>query len=144
MISVDTNVLLRRILNDDEEQAAKARKLFEGTKLILVTDVVLTETVWVLAGKRYGATKKDIQVLIVSLLEETNTIFEDQQVIWSALNDFAMTKNIKTANGNKAADFADTLIVNKAKRVARDKHQTYEGTYTFDLAALQIDGTKLP
>ena len=55
-----------------------------------------------------------------------------------------MAKNIKTVNGNKTADFADALIVNKAKRVARDKHQNDEGTYTFDLAALQIDGTKLP
>lgn len=144
MISVDTHVLLRRMLNDDEEQAEKARKLFEGKRPVLITDVVLTETIWTLKGKRYGATKEDIQAIVMSLLEETNTVFEDQQAIWSALNDFAVAKNIKTANGNKTADFADALIVNKAKRVARDKHQTYEGTYTFDLAALQIDGTKLP
>ena len=28
--AVDTNVLLRRILNDDEQQSAKARKVFES------------------------------------------------------------------------------------------------------------------
>ena len=144
MISVDTNVLLRRILNDDEEQAAKARKLFDGTKPILITDVVLAETVWTLTGKRYGATKKDIQALIMSLLEETNTIFEDQQVIWSALNDFVAALPVKTANGIKAADFADALIANKSKVIAEDLKQAYEGTYTFDQAALQIGGTKTP
>ena len=36
------------------------------------------------------------------------------------------------------------LIVNKAKTVARDKNQAYEGTYTFDRAALQVEGTKTP
>ena len=144
MIAIDTNVLLRRMLNDDEEQAAKARKLFEGKKPVLITDVVLTETIWTLKGKRYGATNEDVQAVVMSLLEETNTVFENQQAIWSALNDFVAAKAIKTANGVKSADFADALIVNKAKMIARDKNQTYEGTYTFDLAALQIDGTKLP
>jgi hypothetical protein len=36
------------------------------------------------------------------------------------------------------------LIVNKAKMVARDKNQTYEGAYTFDRTTLQIEGTKTP
>jgi predicted nucleic-acid-binding protein len=144
VIAVDTNVLLRRLLNDDQAQAAKAKKLFESGRPVLITDVVLTETIWTLKGKRYGATKEDIQAVVMSLLEEPHTIFEHQQAIWSALNDFVAAKNVKTANGVKAADFSDALIVNKAKIIARDKHQTYAGTYTFDLAALQIDGTKLP
>ena len=144
MIAVDTNVLLRRILNDDEEQAAKARKLFEGARPVLITDVVLVETIWTLTGKRYGATKEDIQAVVMSFLEETNTVFENKQAIWSALNDFVAAEPIKTANGIKTADLADALIVNKAKMVAHDKNQAYEGTYTFDRAALQIDGTKTP
>ena len=144
MIAVDTNVLLRRILNDDVEQAAKARKLFEGARPVLITDVVLAETIWTLTGKRYSATKEDIQALVMSLLGETNTVFENQQAIWSALNDFVAAQPVKTANGSKTADLADALIVNKAKMVARDRNQTYEGTYTFDRAALQIGGTKTP
>lgn len=144
MIAVDTNVLLRRILNDDEVQAAKARKLFAGGRPVLITDVVLVETLWTLKGKRYGATKEDIQVVVMSLLEETNIVFENQQAVWSALNDFVGAKPIKTANGMKTADFADALIVNKAKAISRDTDQSYAGTYSFDLAALQIDGTKSP
>lgn len=144
MIAVDTNVLLRRILNDDEQQSAKAKKVFESGRPVLITDVVLAETIWTLKGKRYGATKDDIQALVMSLLEETHTVFENQQAIWSALNDFVAAKDVNTANGVKAADLADALIANKAKMIARDKNQTYEGTYTFDLAALPIDGTKLP
>lgn len=144
MIAVDTNVLLRRILGDDAEQTAKARRLFEGKRPVLITDIVLVETIWTLTGKRYGATKGDITALVMSLLEETNTVFENQQAIWSALNDFVATQPIKTTNGIKTADLADALIVNKAKMVARDQYQTYEGTYTFDQAAQQIDGMKTP
>jgi predicted nucleic-acid-binding protein len=110
----------------------------------LVTDIVLAETAWTLTGKHYSATKGDIQALVISLLEEINTVFENQQVVWSALNDFMAAQPIKTANGTKTADLADALIVNKAMLVARDQHQAYEGTHTFDLAAQQINGTKIP
>lgn len=144
MIAVDTNVLLRRILNDDEEQAMKAGKLFEGTRPVLITDIVLVETIWTLTGKRYGATRADIESLVMSLLEEANTVFESKQAIWSALNDFIAASSVKTANGVRTADLADALIVNKAEQVAYDNHQSYGGTYTFDQAAQQIDGTKSP
>lgn len=144
MIAIDTNVLLRRVLNDDEEQAARARRLFESAGPVLITDVVLVETVWTLVGKRYKATKEDIRALVMSLLEEPNTVFESKQAIWSALNDFVAAKPVKTANGRKAADLADALIVNKTKMVAHDRQLPYHGTYTFDRAALQIDGTRTP
>lgn len=141
MIAVDTNVLLRRVLNDDAEQSAKARRLFEGSAAVLITDVVLAEAVWTLAGRRYGATKGDIRELVMSLMEEPNIMFEDRQAVWSALNDFDTAKPVKTADGMKSADFADALVVNKAKRLYRDE---YEGTYTFDRAAQEIPGTKTP
>ena len=144
MIAIDTNVLLRRVLNDDEGQAASARRLFEAAEAVLITDVVLIETVWTLKGKRYKATKEDIRSLVVGLLEEPNTIFESKQAIWSALNDFMAAKPVKTVNGTKVADLADALIVNKAKTLAGDRHLSYDGTYTFDKAALGIDGTRIP
>jgi predicted nucleic-acid-binding protein len=144
MIAVDTNVLLRRILNDDDEQSEKAKKLFDGARPVLITDVVLVETVWTLSGKRYRATKEHIRAVVMSLLEEPNTVFEDKQALWSALNDFIGAKPVKTASGTKAADLADALIVNKAKTVCRDRCLSYDGTFTFDRAALQISGTNAP
>lgn len=144
MIAVDTNVLLRRVLNDDEEQSEKARKLFDGARPVLITDVVLVEAVWTLSGKRYNATKEDIRKFVMSILEEPNTVFENKQAVWASLNDVDVATPVKTANGTKSADLADALIVNKAKASCQDKHLVYEGTYTFDRAALQIDGTKAP
>ena len=51
MIAVDTNVLLRYLLNDDQSQAAIAEKLINGKEIVLITDVVLVETIWTLKGK---------------------------------------------------------------------------------------------
>ena len=141
MISIDTNILLRRLLEDDAAQARKVRKLFDSNESILVTDVVLVETIWTLKGKRYGAYRETIIAVVSSLLEEPNIMFESEQAIWSALNDFSNAAPVKTSNGTKSADFSDALIVNKSKIVAQELGLNFEATYTFDQAALEIDGT---
>jgi hypothetical protein len=60
----------------------------------------------------------------------------------SALNDFADAKAVHSDDVVETADFADALIVNKAKITAQRRDKRYRGTYTFDRAALAIDGTK--
>jgi predicted nucleic-acid-binding protein len=142
MIAIDTNVLLRRILRDDALQAQKADKLFEKHKAILITDVVLVETIWTLRGKKYGASKETIQQVIMSLLEEAHVIFENQQAVWSALNDYISAKEVKTPNGMKELDFSDALIINKAKIVMAQWGEPYEATYTFDKAAQSVSGAR--
>ena len=144
MIAVDTNVVLRRLLADDADQTKRANAIFGGRETLLITDVVLVETVWTLKGKRYGATREDITAAVMSLIEEPNVLFEDKQVIWSALNDFTSARSVKTSDGTKSADFADALIVNKARSIARVTDQKYTTTYTFDLAATELEGTTLP
>lgn len=142
MIAVDTNVLLRRLLNDDATQAEKARRLFETEESVLVTDVVLAETIWTLMGKRYRAGKEALAAVVMGLLEERNVVFESQQAIWSALNDYLNALPVKTASGMRTADLADALVVNKAKITAQHRNEQYRGTYTYDQAALALDGTK--
>ena len=142
MIAVDTNVVLRRLLGDDVAQSEKARRLFEAETEVLITDIVLAEAVWTIKGKRYSATREDIIALIMGLLGERNVVFESRQAVWSAVNNFAEAKPVKS--DVEAPDFADALIVNKAKITARRRGKRYRGTYTFDKAALAIDGTKAP
>ena len=144
MIAVDTDVVLRRLLNDHAMQAAKARRLFETQESVLITDVVLAETIWTLTGKRYGAGKDDIAAVVMGLLEERNVVFESRQAVWSALNDYLDALPVKTASGIRTADLADALVVNKAKITARQRDEQYRGTYTYDQAALALDGTKAP
>ena len=144
MIAVDTNVLLRRLLNDDATQAEKARRLFETQESVLVTDVVLAETIWTLMGKRYRAGKDELAAVVTGLLEEGNVVFESRQAVWSALNDYLHALPVKTASGVRTADLADALVVNKARVTAHRRNEPYRGTYTYDQPALALDGTKLP
>lgn len=144
MIAVDTNVLLRRVLEDDPAQAAKAKKLFEGEEFVLITDVVLVEAIWTLRGKRYKASRTEIGLLVKSLLEEPNVLFESQQAVWSALRAYLNAPTVATPDGALAADFSDALIVSKAKVMAAQWGQPCDVTYTFDRAAQALDGMHAP
>ena len=140
MIAVDTNVLLRYLLNDDQGQADLAEKLISGKDIVLITDVVLVETLWTLKGKKYQLNKTDLVTVIQALFKEPNIRFENGQVVWLALNDYL---NAQPING-KLADFSDALIVNKAKFIASGISDELSGVYTFDIAAQQLPGTKAP
>ena len=144
MIAIDTNVLLHYLLWDDKTQAAKADKLINGSTLVLITDVVLVETLWTLKGKKYKLDKTAMIDVINSLFEEPNIYFEDGQTVWRALNDYRQAKPVGTGNKKKEADFSDALIVNKAKFYATEKGEPLNGVYTFDLAAQLIPGTASP
>ena len=140
MIAVDTNVLLRYLLVDDQVQAAKAEKLINGKESVLITDVVLVETVWTLTGKKYQLKKPDLVVVIQALFKEQNIRFENGQVVWKALNDYRQSGSI----GGKTAGFPDALIVNKALFLAGNQSVEFGGLYTFDIAAQQLPGAKAP
>lgn len=144
MIAIDTNVLLRYLLQDDEHQASLATQLILDAETVLITDVVLTESIWTLKGKRYNLGKEQIIDVIYALFAEPNFIFEDGQAVWAALKDFANAKPIKSGGKIKQADFPDALIVNKAKRHGQLTKNEVSAVFTFDKAALEIDGTKQP
>lgn len=144
MIAIDTNVLLRYLLWDDVDQAEKAHSLIIGATPVLVTDVVLVETLWTLKGKKYRLDKTAIVSVLDALFEEANICFEDGQAVWQALNDYRKAKPVKTGGKKKDADFADALVVNKARAYAAEKGEALAAVYTFDLAAQEIPGTALP
>ncbi len=48
MIAVDTNVVVRLLVEDDLEQATRARQLFTSEQ-IFIPDTVILETAWVLS-----------------------------------------------------------------------------------------------
>ena len=134
MIAVDTNVLLRYLLRDDEEQAKRAYLLIRGTATVLVTDIVLAETVWTLTGRRYRASKSDIISVIEGLLDEPRVRFEDDTVVWRALQAYRDTD----------AGFADALIVYKALKFAAAGSEPFDAVRTFDEAARQLPHTGKP
>ena len=133
MIAIDTNVLIRYLLRDEEAQAKRARRLITGERRVLITDVVLVEMFWTLLGRRYRVGKVDLIAVVEGLLQEPNLCFEDEEVVWQALR----------AYSNADADFADALIVCKALKVAA-LDDGLDAVYTFDSAALGLPSTAEP
>ena len=140
MIAIDTNVLLRYVLQDDRDQASAAAALIQGGDLVLVADTVLVETIWTLKGKKYNQEKAALVSVIEALFEEPNICFEDDQSVWRALSEYRAAKPLK----GKEADFSDALILNKSRAIATRRGHSFGGFYTFDQAAQTLAGAKAP
>ncbi|MBL8577816.1 MAG: type II toxin-antitoxin system VapC family toxin [Mesorhizobium sp.] len=122
MIAVDTNILLRFVLRDDEAQFIKASAFLEertSEDPAFVSLIVVAELVWVLR-KRYGYSRTDIGTLLSRLLDTEEILFEDHGSL-SAI-----------AAEAKDGDLADHLISYSARR-AGCSH-----TVTFDLKAARL------
>ena len=85
MIAIDTNVLLRYLLDDDKQQSPKADKLINGQHTVLITDIVLVETLWTLRGKKYNLNKNQLIAVIQQLFAEPNIRFEDGQTVLACI-----------------------------------------------------------
>lgn len=144
MIAIDTNVLLRYLLDDDKAQSKKANTLICGSTKVLVTDVVLAETTWTLKGKRYNIDKEALIKVIQTLFEEPNIVFENGQSVWRAVNDYKNAKVVRSRGKRKEIDFPDALIINKAEHSIGAMGNPFDGVYTFDIAAQQLSGAKKP
>lgn len=127
MLGIDTNVLVRFLVRDDETQFEKARKLIRrevaAGRRVFVNQLVLMETEWVLRS-RYAVPKNQIIETVSGLLNATDVQFEDEPAIEEAL--FTWKDSI--------ADFADCLIGAKNRRMG------CRSTATFDAKATRLPG----
>ena len=96
-ITVDTNVLVRFVVRDDEKQARGAAKLLKEAELIAVSLPCLCEFVWVLR-RVYSFGQQDISAALEALLNTSN-VAVDRPAAEAGL-----------AVLNEGGDFADGLI----------------------------------
>ena len=119
MIGLDTNVLVRFIVQDDPVQSRIATELIENTLTPenkgFVSAVVLCEVVWVLK-KRYRQPKDRLLLVIKSILEADVLEVEHRDCAWRAYYDF----------DEGPADFSDYYIAQENKK------QGARFTVTFD------------
>jgi Predicted nucleic-acid-binding protein, contains PIN domain len=127
MLGIDTNVLVRFLVRDDEAQFEKARKLIKrevaAGRRVFVNQLVLMETEWVLRS-RYDVPKNQIIAAISGLLDATDVQFEDEPAIEEALFIWK----------DSTADFADCLIGAKNRRLG------CRATASFDAKASKFPG----
>ena len=127
MLGIDTNVLVRFLVQDDVDQFEKAHKLIKrevaAGRRVFINQLVLMETEWVLRS-RYAAPKDKIIAAISGLLEAIDVQLEDEAVIEEALYIWK----------DSSADFADCLIGVKNRRMG------CQATATFDVKAAKLQG----
>lgn len=144
MIAIDTNVLLRYLLHDDEAQAKRAALVFDAAETILITDVVLVEAVWTLTGRKYRLDKTELVAVLERLFSEPNIRFEDDQVVWRALQAYRDAGSEGKVTSAQGAGFADALIVFKAMQVALHSGAELKAVCTFDTAMQRFPHTTAP
>ena len=86
---LDTNVLVRFLVQDDEKQSPKATALFkqasDGACLLIVGTAVLVETVWVLSSV-YDHPREKIAEALTKVLIKPGIRCEDAQTVLDALD----------------------------------------------------------
>ena len=98
MIRLDTNYILRYLLNDDEEMATVAEAAIVHQR-VFVANEIIAEVVYVLEGV-YGLSKDKIATVIMTLLKETNIEATDKYMLIKGLEIY----------GEKRLDFVDCLL----------------------------------
>jgi predicted nucleic-acid-binding protein len=142
MIAIDTNVLLRYVLRDDEKQAQIAYKIIHGQQVVLILDMVLVEMAWTLRGSRFDLSREEIADTVLALLDDTNLVFENKDAVWQAAVDYRNAERVKVGKKWKIADFPDALMANKARGVAEEMDERFNGAYAFDKAAQALPDVK--
>ena len=72
------------------------------------------------------------------MIDDSCLTFENNDAVWEALRDYEQTKRAQ----GKALDFADALIISKAKHWTMARGIALAGVYSFDKAVSQLDGAR--
>lgn len=119
MKGLDTNVLVRFLVNDDPAQAAIAAKfiLTECTPESpgILNRIVLCELTWVL-GRAYGYPRSLIAEILEKLLRTCEFSIEGVDDVWTALRAYRAG----------TADFADCLVGTGNRSLGCDATATFD------------------
>ena len=129
MIGLDTNVLVRYIMQDDPKQSAKATKIVESLDDVgggYITLVSMVELVWVL-GASFELARAQVAQALDGIIRTKQFKIENADQVIRALRVFKAGKS----------DFADCLIERSANSAG------CQHTITFDVNASKHAGMML-
>ena len=129
MIGIDTNILVRYLVNDDLAQAKAARELIESLTSEqpgFICREVAIETVWVLE-RSYKFSRAQIATALEQLAASDDIVIEASEDIIDAV---ALYTEVST-------DFADLMILAASERTGA------RPLYTFDRRFARLEGVTL-
>jgi|SRR5581483_5112955 len=125
MRAIDTNVLVRLVTGDDQQQVTVAEKFIRPSAWASL--LVLAETVWVLDAV-YQREPKQIMQAIQMLLDHEELVLQDPDVVMAALEHYRKRPSL---------GFSDCLVL----EIARKAGHIPVGTFDRNLA--KLDGAQL-
>ncbi len=129
MIGLDTNVIVRYIMQDDTKQSQKASKLIESLTAQapgFLSVVALIEMVWVLSCA-FDRSRAEVSQVLEQLLQTKEIILDRADQVLKATRQYKAT----------SADFADCLIERLCAGAGCER------TMTFDVGASKTAGMYL-
>lgn len=96
MIAVDTNVLVRLVVNDNQPQSELAERLVRESR-VFISKTVLLESEWVLR-QVYGFDRQQIALFLRRIFDPWNTVIESGDQVAKAIDWY-----------ESGSDFADAL-----------------------------------
>ena len=120
MIAVDTNVVIRFLVDDHPAEGRRARRVFENHRVHLPESVIL-ESEWVLRAV-YGFSREDISKAFRALLRLPAVTMDDRAAVLQVLDwydegiDFADALHYIRSAGLELKTF-DRKFLNKGQRL---------------------------
>lgn len=125
MIAVDTNVLVRLFVADDEVQAARVSRLFSSAVSVFVPKTVVVELVWVLAAV-YSIPRTGIQRVLETLAGLERVELEGRPAVERAIElyiqgfeDFADALHLCSAYEAKEFVTFDRKLQSRARKLVK-------------------------
>ena len=118
MIGLDTNVLVRYIMQDDARQSPLATRLVESLSAEspgFVPLVSAVELAWILSSA-YGLDRAQLVEAFEGLLRTKEIVIDRAETVWKALRVFQ----------SGSADFADCLIERSAAAAGCARTMTFD------------------
>jgi len=130
MPALDTNVLVRYVVQDDEAQLSAARRLIRKCvtdgQMLFVPVTVALELEWVLRAT-FEYAKDQVLEVLSSLFSAAELTFESERALEVALQLYR----------NGSADFADCLHIALAAQAGESP------LWTFDRRAAKVSGAQM-
>ena len=130
MPALDTNVLVRYVVQDDEIQSAAARRLIRrcvaDDQTLYVPVTVTLELEWVLRAS-FEYAKDEVMAVLASLFSAAELSFESEHALEVALQLYR----------NATADFGDCLHIALAAQAGESP------LWTFDKRAAKVGGAQV-
>ena len=108
MLAVDTNLIVRYLIGDHHQQAAKARAVIDS-KDVFVSTTVMLETEWVLRSV-YGFTPTQVCAALRGFAGLTRVSLEDPGLVATALDRMAHGLDFTDALHFGRADDCDAFV----------------------------------